>query len=152
MLQNRLADIDHDAFEWPEPLVIDLLCEHYRGWTDTRECLVLAKMQQRMLRDLFEGDSRRFMALREELAIYAESLGIGAELVERADRIVFWDLIKVVKVRFRTSTRSRVASARRLHDALGRLAEDTVPVATPSYVRPKPWTGFAPRASLAGAI
>ena len=144
MDQFRFGDLGYHEFDWPECLVVDLLFDHYRAWVDRDDCIVLAKLQQRALHDLYNGDTRRSASTRRDLIDYATGHGLDLDLVDRADRLVFWDLIKLVKVRFRTSPRSRVAMAERLYQALGRLVEDPLPARPPVAVpHPAVWRSQA---------
>jgi hypothetical protein len=138
MIQHHPESRAGGHFDWPEPLVIDLIHERYCDRLESSDSIRLAKLQERTLRALFDGAPLRFSALRLELTVSCAARGIDLETIAKADRAVFWELTRLVGTRFRTSPRTRVAIAEELYAALGSIATEAKPPVASRTVRQAP--------------
>lgn len=132
MTRHALDDLDRVRFDWPEPLVIDLIGDQYRDVAGFPERMTIARLQANALRALFDDAENPSLDPRLELIVYCAARGIGPAWIARADRAVFWELTKIVAKRFRTSPRARAEVREMLHAALGRLATETPPARRPA--------------------
>ena len=124
MIQHLPEARDARHFKWPEPLVIDLIHERYSHTVAARDSIMLAKLQERTLRALFDGATLRSSALRLELVVCCAARGVDHEAIARIDRAVFSELTRLVETCFRTSPRVRAAIAEELCVALKSIAVD----------------------------
>ena len=127
MMQIQHDALDRFRFVWPEPLIFDLVEEHYRGLIDQAERAAVAKLHAKILRDLFGGLHRDSLALRLELVYYCHSRGVGDDVIGRADRAVFWELTRTIETQFRNSPRQRREVGTMLQAAFAVLSPEAAP-------------------------
>ena len=128
---------DRFHFSWPEPLIIDLIDTHYSAVQDTSERMALARLQSKILHDLFEGAHRESLAMRAELVAYCQSRGIGDDVIAGADRAIFHELTQLIESKFRMSVRLRRELGTKLHTAFSLLLAPSEPVRTPVRTAPR---------------
>ena len=118
---TRAKQVEDADFTWPEPLVIDILCERYPDILDWPERLTLARLQAHALRESYAGRVRQAAAARLDLIAFCAARGIGPERIARVDRAVVQELAHLATTRFRTSPRTSGAILHQLEAALQRL-------------------------------
>lgn len=106
---------------WPEPLIIDLLSEHYEI-ADHRARIAVARTHASILRTLLDDASCSAETLRRDLLTFCAAFGIDAGQIAAGERAVFLELARLVVTRFRRSDRQRDALALGLHVGVSRLA------------------------------
>ncbi len=121
MTQYVLDTQNEPQFEWPEPLIIDVINEKYRHVVEPRDSIMLAKMQERTLRALFYGATPRSSELRLELTVCCAARGIDRKTITTIDKVVLLELVRLVDRCFRTCPRKRLAIAEELNAAFGSL-------------------------------
>lgn len=109
------------GFQWPEPLIIDILVEQYIGLLESAAILRVARLHARLLKYLFEDDIRQAGAARKILMAECARHGIGAEQVAIIDRRAFWEITGLIHSRYRPSTASTSRIDDGLHAAVCRL-------------------------------
>ena len=127
MKQDLETSPDRFRFSWPEPLVFDLVEEHYRGLADHAERTAVVKVHAKIMRDVFDGLHQESLAVRLELVHYCRSRGVGEETIGRADRAVFWELTRLIETTYRNSHRQRREVATMLHKAFAVLSPEPAP-------------------------
>ncbi len=116
MTTPALDNSQRSRFNWPEPLVLDLIGECY-GAHDDGDRWTAARHHARFLRDLVEGETMHTPAARLELMACCVARGIGADLIEAAEQAVIDELVSLVQMRFRNSPQTRDFFLRRLQAA-----------------------------------
>lgn len=135
MSDPALDELDRMRFDWPEPILIDLICEQYRGTADANDRITAARRHARFLHELIEGVPRRSAFLRLELIACCAPNGISMQMIEAADDAAFQELTGIIESRFRNSPRMRFHFLERLDNALARLPERSQPRRTAATVR-----------------
>ena len=108
-------------FEWPEPLVIEIVAERYPDIVAWPERLALSRLQANALREGFAGRDRQAAAARLELIAFCAARGIGPERIAKVDQVVCRELSHLVATRFRTSPRTSDSILHQLDVVLDRL-------------------------------
>ena len=125
------------SFEWPEPVVIDIVCERYQDIADDRARTTIARLQAAALRELVAGHPRHAAALRLELIAACAARSIAAERIGRADLAVLFELTQIVSARYRNSPRLKAEACDRLDDALTQLRPEPSARQTPASAHPR---------------
>ena len=118
MTKSKPSEGHPAELDWPEPLVIDIVCERYPDIAPRSERLALARLQAQALREAYLGRDRRAAAARVDLIAFCAARGIASERIARVDLAVFWELEQIAGTRFRTSPRQRAEIGRRLEAAM----------------------------------
>jgi hypothetical protein len=133
-----LDDLDRTRLDWPEPVLIDLICDSYGTGPSLSERVIAARLQVLFLRELVEGDLRQAAFRRLELIAACTSRNIGLDAIETADTVAFAELIRIVETRFRNSPKLRQRSLLRLYEARDRLPTRAEPRQQSASVRTLP--------------
>ena len=118
---TRSKQVEDTDFTWPEPLVIDIVCERYPDIAAWPERLSLARLQAQALFESYAGRDRPAAAARLELIAFCAARGIGPERIARVDVAVFTELAHLATTRFRTSPRTAGSILHKLEAALERV-------------------------------
>lgn len=151
MTPMTIDNLDRARFPWPEPLVIEVICDNYEGLLPHDHKLPLAKVQAALLRETFEHDTPYGSRLRTDFLQRCATIGLSGAVIARIDAAVVAELLNLAGQRFRNSIRLREAFCGRLKAALTdataamRTAEARAPVrATRSFVRRRPRPALVP--------
>lgn len=125
MTHAPLDDLDRTRFNWPEPMLIDLVSNTYGEAHALATRIGLAREHVRFLRELVEGDRRQAAFLRLELMANAAARGVTRSLIETADTVAEAELHRLVEARFRNSPRLLAEFDKRLKDGFARLPPPT---------------------------
>lgn len=118
---TRSKQVEDTDFTWPEPLVIDIVCERYPDIAAWPERLSLARLQAQALHESYAGRDRQAAAARLDLIAFCAARGIGPERIARVDVAVFKELAQLATTRFRTSPRTAETILLKLEAALERV-------------------------------
>ncbi len=113
--------VDDADFTWPEPLVIDIVCERYPDLGAWSERLTLARLQALSLFESYAGRDRQAAAARLDVVAFCAARNIGPERIARVDVAVIKELAHLAATRFRSSPRTVASILQKLDDALERL-------------------------------
>lgn len=121
MTHAPLDDLDRTRFNWPEPVLIDLISTIYGEAHALATRISIAREHVRFLRELVEGDRRQAAFLRLELMARAAAQGLARDLLETADKVAQTELHRLVHARFRNSPRFLAEFSQRLNEGFARL-------------------------------
>lgn len=121
MTHTPLDDLDRTRFNWPEPVLIDLISTMYGEAHALATRIALAREHVRFLRELVEGDRRQAAFLRLELMSRAAAQGLTRDILETADKVAHAELQRLVVARFRNSPRLLGEFTQRLNEGFARL-------------------------------
>jgi hypothetical protein len=134
--QQISSERNRHGFDWPEPLIIDLVSEVYGG-LPPRERRDVARLHARALRQQVEGDRRDAALCRLDLLAACAARGVSVSSIEEADRLVFAELLAIARCRYRLSPQRCEATVDRLAGAMKGQDQPTArPV--PSFGAPRP--------------
>lgn len=142
---------DQALFEWPEPVVIDVVCERYQD-LDADARTTIARLQAAALRELVAGRLRQAAALRLELIAACAARGVAAERIGRADLAVLFELTQIATARYRNSPRLKAEACERLDAALTQLRPEPESLEQSRPERSRPRRAAAAGTRSAAAI